>query len=133
MEKTEKTKKAAQKCLQLIGEALSTGNMDVLDKIIVEEYIQHDPDCPDGLSGLKEFFTTLLKNYPDFEFEPKGVFADGDIAFLLSFQKYNKDHAGVFVVDIWRFENDMLVEHWDATQEIKKSKYHDNEHVFNYK
>ena len=77
--------------------------------------------------------TYLGKSYPEYSFEPKGIFADGDIVFFLSSQKYTKEHAGVFVVDIWRIEDKKVVEHWDITEEITASKFHENEMIFDYK
>ena len=133
MNTTEKTRQLANKSLQLFGEVFGTKNVDLLDKMVAKDYIQHDPDCPDGLSGLKEFLSNIFKNAPEFILEPRGIFVDGDMAFSLSFQKYSKDHPGVFVIDLLRFENDMLVEHWVVNQEKKTSKYHQNEQIYNRK
>jgi len=65
------------------AEGVVSGNLDVIDKIMADDVVDHDP-APDqgpGPEGFVQFVTTLRNAFPDFNLEPEHVVAtDDDVA-----------------------------------------------------
>lgn len=101
-----------QKAVALI-ESLETGAKEPVGYINAEKYIQHNLSVEDGLAG----FGKVLSNAPEGGFKANVVRAmeDGDMVLLHT----NYDFFGPKVgFDIFRFENGLIVEHWDNLAEI---------------
>jgi predicted SnoaL-like aldol condensation-catalyzing enzyme len=89
-------------------EAFYERNLDVLDEIVAEDYIQHNPMAAQGRAGVRELFS----NYPRVEPAPDEVvnlIAEGDLVVRQSIRP-----GKGMLVDIVRIENGMFAEHWDA-------------------
>jgi len=75
-----------------------------------EVYIQHNPSFGDGMNGLKN----LIANFPDgVKVNVQRVFQDGNYVFV--HWEYYKTSWRVGI-DIFRFEEGLMVEHWDNLQ-----------------
>lgn len=86
-------------------------------------YIQHNRAIPDNIDGLVGYVKNLTKRYPEYSFDVKKVFADGDIVVLHSHttvraKDRGNEKKGFIITDTFRMENGKLVEHWDAIQPI---------------
>lgn len=78
-----------------------------------EHYIQHNPGIADGRDELPAIVKALP---PSFKYEPGMVVGDGDIVMIHG--RYTGWTAKpLVVVDIFRVQNERLVEHWDVVQE----------------
>jgi len=97
---------------RFIEEVPLGGNLDALDDLVAEDYMQHNPRAGQGRAGVRRFFAELEELLGD------GLHPDGD-------REVNLIAEGDFVVrqairdngmlvDIWRVRDGMLVEHWDA-------------------
>ena len=95
-------------------DAFRAGNPDAFDELIVEDYVQHNPQADNGLQAVKEFFRPL----GPVDVEVYRVIADGDLVAAHShYRSFNM--AGV---DIWRFNDEgKMVEHWDVLQEVPET------------
>ncbi len=94
-------------------ESLENGDPTPVSYINPEKYIQHNLAVGDGLAG----FGAVMQNAPEGGFKAKVVrsFSDGD--FVVAHTEY--DFFGPKVgFDIFRFENGLIVEHWDNLQDI---------------
>lgn len=93
--------------------SLETGDATPVGYINPEKYIQHNLMVADGLAG----FGAVLKNAPEGGFKAKVVrsFQDGDYAFTHTEYDFFGPKVGF---DIFRFENGLIVEHWDNLSEI---------------
>ena len=84
---------------------------------VAEDYIQHNPNILDGreaaIVALKPKFSS-----PDAIFDIKRIIVDGNMAMIHLHGRMNKTHPGGAVADIYRLENDKIVEHWDVLQPI---------------
>ena len=96
--------------------SIETGATEPVGYINPGKYIQHNLAVGDGLAG----FGAVLQALP-----PKSakvntvrVFQDGDYVFAHTEYNFFGPKAGF---DIFRFENGLIVEHWDNLQEIKGS------------
>ncbi|KAA3644870.1 MAG: polyketide cyclase [Chloroflexi bacterium] len=86
-------------------------------------YLQHNRNIPDGINGVIGYVQQFLKTYPDFTYDVKHIFVDGDYVILHSHATLREAHRGndkkgLNIVDIWRIEDGELVEHWDAVQSL---------------
>ncbi len=95
-----------------IFESIETGDRKPLAYISPNRYIQHNLALADGLAGV----TTLWQSRPkgSVRVNPVRVFQDGD--FVFAHTEYDLAILRVGF-DIWRFEDGMIVEHWDNHQE----------------
>ena len=89
-----------------------------VDRFIAPDYIQHSPLAASGSEPLKKFLDEIKQQSPDGQHHIKRMFADGDHVIVHTHVIRYKGDAGMAVVDIFRIENNMLVEHWDVIQEI---------------
>jgi predicted SnoaL-like aldol condensation-catalyzing enzyme len=93
------------------------GNIDVLRTLLREDFIEHSPDNPSGRDAFIEFIRTapLATSRLDL----KRVIAD-DTYVVMHYHvtRPDDDGAGQAVVDIWRLEDGLIVEHWDTVQAV---------------
>ncbi|MEM8890433.1 MAG: ester cyclase [Bacteroidota bacterium] len=83
-----------------------------------DQYIQHNPDVADGLSGFIEYFERMQREYPDKSIEFVRCIAEGDLVALHTHQIWPGNDQYV-TMDFFRFdENGKICEHWDAIQQI---------------
>ena len=86
-------------------------NFDIVDELVSEDYIQHNPHLTQGREGLKEF---LKQIYPiPEEFDASHIISSTMIAegeYVV--RQEIRDHG--MLIDTYRFENGLAVEHWDA-------------------
>lgn len=89
-------------------------------------YTQHNPNAADSPEGFAEFLDFLKENHPQSRGIIKRIWADGDYVIMHVLERRHPDDRGDAVVDIFRFENDKIVEHWDVTQAIPEKLAHGN-------
>ncbi|WP_109831711.1 nuclear transport factor 2 family protein [Reichenbachiella versicolor] len=93
--------------------SLETGDQKPVSYINPNKYIQHNLAVEDGLAG----FGKVIANAPEGGFKANVVraFQDGD--FVVTHTEY--DFFGPQIgFDIFRFEDGLIVEHWDNLQEV---------------
>lgn len=89
-----------------------------VDLFVGKEYIQHNPDVADGLSGFIEYFQRMKEEYPEKSIDFVRCIAEGNLVALHSHQVWPGNDEYV-TMDFFRFdENGKICEHWDAIQKI---------------
>ena len=58
----------------LINKVFNEHDLSVLDEIMRDDYIQHNPDAAQGKKGFIEFFIPTFKAMPDFRYEIFKIF-----------------------------------------------------------
>lgn len=106
--------------------AINEKDFEKASQYMGDVYIQHNPLAADGPEGLKAFLDFARENLGSFKVEIKQAFADGDYVVLHVHAKANPDDRGSAVMDIFRFENGKVVEHWDVIQPIPEQAMNDN-------
>jgi len=95
-------------------DAFRDGDTEAFDDLIVEDYVQHNPQADNGLQAVKDFFAPL----GPVDVEVYRVIADGDLVAVHSHYKI-WNMAGV---DIFRLNDDgKIVEHWDVLQQVPET------------
>lgn len=109
--KMDLTKK--EKAVALLN-SFNTGDKTPISYINSEKYIQHNLSVGDGLAGFGE----VMQHAPPGGFKAKVVraFEDGDYVFTHTIYDFFGPKIGF---DIFRFENDLIVEHWDNLIEVQ--------------
>lgn len=88
-------------------------NMHLIDELMAEDYVQHNPDAGQGREGVRHFFTNVLPlPLPDW-LGPDGIIhanyiAEGDLVV------YQEVRTNGMLIDIFRVKDGQLSEHWDA-------------------
>ena len=93
-------------------------------ELVSESYVNHNPNVGPSLAGLVTFMGHWFDTLSDTRVVVEDAFAVGDR--VVGRYTYRARHTGPFVgvpasgadmtmrsIDIWRFENDRFVEHWD--------------------
>lgn len=93
--------------------------------ISAEKYIQHNPHVADGRQAFIEGFATYILS-SDYSCEIKRAIAEDDLVAVHSHCKESSADRGVALVDIFRVENGLIVEHWDVEQKIPEKSANNN-------
>lgn len=94
-------------------DSFNTGDQAAIGYINPNKYIQHNLAVGDGLEGVGEVFANAPPG--GFKADVKRIFADGE--FVVTHTEY--DFFGPKVgFDVFRFEDGLIVEHWDNLAEI---------------
>jgi predicted SnoaL-like aldol condensation-catalyzing enzyme len=109
MDAVERNKEVVQR----LFEAFRAGDTDAFDELIVDEYVQHNPQAGSGLQAVKDFFAPV----GPVDVEVHRVIAEGDLVAVHSHYK-TWNMAGV---DIFRVDDGKIIEHWDVLQQVPET------------
>ncbi len=90
------------------------------------DYIQHKPTLPDGREAVIAFLENLLERFPERTFTIHRIIASDDLVAVHYHSQATSDDLGFAVVDIFRVENCLMVEHWDVVQRVPQESANDN-------
>ena len=112
-------------------EVVGKGNVDVLDEILAENFVDHDP-APDqgpGIEGMKDFFRSFRESFPDLTPEVEEMFATDD-HFAMRYT-LRGTHKGEFMgvpptgktfevaaLQISKIKDGKVVERWGSTDQL---------------
>ncbi|MEP7100780.1 MAG: nuclear transport factor 2 family protein [Burkholderiales bacterium] len=85
-----------------------------------DKYVQHNPQAADGREAFIKGFGAYVESSGP-RCAVKRVIAEGELVVLHSHCKEhpkNTKERGSSVVDIFRVENGLIVEHWDVEQAV---------------
>lgn len=101
-----------------IEEILVHGRMDKLsDYIQGENYLQHNPKIADGLLGLGAAIEAMAKAGITMKYDRvHRVLGEGNFVLTVSEGSFAGKHVAFY--DLFRVQNNKLVEHWDTIEEI---------------
>jgi predicted SnoaL-like aldol condensation-catalyzing enzyme len=103
-----------KKTVERLFEAFRAGDTDAFDDLIVEDYVQHNPQAGNGLRAVKDFFAPV----GPVDVDVHRVIAEGDLVVAHSHYKT----FGMAGIDIWRFDDEgKIIEHWDVLQTVPET------------
>jgi predicted SnoaL-like aldol condensation-catalyzing enzyme len=88
------------------------------------DYIQHNPGIPDGREAAMTALAPMFAD-PDFHADLRRVIVDGDYA-VIQLRGYRTGQRGGAVVDMYRVQDGLVVEHWDVIQQIPETAANDH-------
>lgn len=102
-----------EKVKQLL-KSIETGNQKPVSFINPQKYIQHNLNVKDGLAGFGEVLSQLPKGSA--KVNTVRTFRDGNYVFTHTEYNFFGPKIGF---DIFRFEDGLIVEHWDNLQQTE--------------
>jgi predicted SnoaL-like aldol condensation-catalyzing enzyme len=97
---------------------------EAVEQYLGSEYIQHNPQAPDG----PEAFIGFVEAFPEAHVDIRRVVGDGDIVVTHSLITFNaQDERGTVAADFFRFDDGgKIVEHWDVLQPFPEESANDH-------
>lgn len=95
-------------------------------EFVDKNYIQHKPEVEDGPEGLLDFVRWIYSQSPQHKARIIRSFVDGDYVILHVHVINGVETKDIAVMDIFRVENGMLMEHWDVASPIPLNAKNDN-------
>lgn len=107
------TSKRKEQIVALL-KGIETGDAKSVAVVNPDKYIQHNPQTHEGGEGLAALFKRLSKTNPRVNIVR--VFSDGDYVFGHTEYDFSTSRVGF---EVFRFEGEQTVEHWDNIQSRK--------------
>jgi len=98
--------------IRTLLKGIETGDPAAAEIVNPDKYIQHNPQTHEGSEGLAALFKRLSKTNPRVNIVR--AFEDGDYVFGHTEYEFANSKIGF---EVFRFENDLVVEHWDNIQQ----------------
>ena len=124
MSELEQNKLKTRRALELLFDSrtpFASKKEQIGNYINPKKYIQHSPGLADGLAGLMTLVEEFDDLYSDYSISVKRVVAEGDMTVAHCHYKFGVDDLGKAIVEIFRFENGLMVEHWDVIQDVPET------------
>ena len=124
---TEEELKNAEIIAAFIQKLMNDHDFEYIkEKYSSHPYKQHNQSMVDGIVGVLEVVSNFAKRYPDYTYDVKHFYVDGPYVTVHSHATNNKNHRGnpkkgLNIMDIWKVEDGVIMEHWDAVQPIHGS------------
>lgn len=116
-----KEKQTEQENLKLVLEfyqaAFGQHDLTAVDKYISPDYIQHNPHVGDGKQPLIDFLIPFNAMKTKGPVDIRHTAVSGDIVFL-HLKTTGFSGEPLAIVDIFRVENCLIIEHWDVIQAV---------------
>ncbi len=87
-------------------------------RVVADDYIQHNPDVPDGKAPFVGYFAGFFKENPESRARIVRSATADDLVYLHVHSTTGPKDRGQAVMDIFRVDNGMIVEHWDVIQDV---------------
>ena len=115
LEKTDRNKALVR---SFVDEVLINGNMAVLSSYFNgDNYIQHNPNIADGLSGLGKALETMKLQGISMKYDRiHRVLGEGNFVLTVSEGQFAGAHVSFY--DLFRVHNEKIAEHWDTIEQI---------------
>lgn len=104
--------------IEMYHKVLIAMDSSKVDRYISSDYIQHSMLAPPGRDALKAFLDHVKVESPDARQTIHRSFAEGDHVIVHTHVERWPGDPGLAVVDIFRCEGGMIVEHWDVLQDV---------------
>jgi predicted ester cyclase len=119
----------AERFRRLIEDGFGRGDESVLDELMAPDVIEHQRGNPAGIEGAKAVARTLHRWMSDFSLTVEDIAVSGDTVWtrnrarglntgsVMGFGPTDRP-VEVDVIDIGRFEDGILVEHWGIADQM---------------
>lgn len=112
--------------LEMYHKVLIAMDSSAVDRYIAPEYLQHSSLAEPSVAALKGFLDRVRIESPDAVQTIHRSFVDGDHVITHTHVVRWPGDAGLAVVDIFRVEGGMIVEHWDVIQPVPENPVNPN-------
>ncbi|KPF93340.1 hypothetical protein IP81_03710 [Novosphingobium sp. AAP83] len=112
--------------LEMYNKVLIAMDSGAVDRYIAPEYVQHSSLAEASVDALKGFLDRVRIESPDAQQTIHRSFVDGDHVITHTHVVRWPGDTGLAVVDIFRVEGGMIVEHWDVIQPVPENPVNPN-------
>jgi steroid delta-isomerase-like uncharacterized protein len=108
----------------LFVEMTNTRNPDLVDRLVAEDYVNHNDFVASGREANRQFWAAFFTGLPDVRVTMEDLVISGDR--VVGRFTYRGTHTGDLAripasgkpvqmrsIDIWRVQDGMFAEHWD--------------------
>ena len=114
---------------RLIHEGFSLGRVEVCDQVVAPDAVEHQRGLKPGREGVKDTIRTLHAWFDEFHLEIEDLVATDDTVWIRATGSgvntgsvFGRPPTGkrfeITVIDIARFEDGRLVEHWGVPDQL---------------
>jgi predicted SnoaL-like aldol condensation-catalyzing enzyme len=97
--------------IRRLFDAFRAADVDAFDDLLVEDYVQHNPQAGSGREAAKAFFAQLGR----VDVDVHRMVIEADLAAIHSHYKT----LGMAGADFFRFNGEgKIIEHWDVLQQV---------------
>ena len=118
MSRTEQEQANLDLVLGMFEHVLGPMDSSAVDRFLSPDYIQHNEGVEPGRDALKAFLDMIREQTPQAVHDVKRAFVDGDHVTVHYHVRRWPDDLGWAVIDIFRVEDGLILEHWDVMQDI---------------
>lgn len=118
MARTAQEQALLARVLAMYHDVLIAMDSGAVDRYIAPHYVQHSSLAEPGVPALKAFLDRVRTESPDARQTIHRSFVDGDHVVVHTHVQRWPGDPGLAVVDIFRCEGAMIVEHWDVIQDV---------------
>jgi predicted SnoaL-like aldol condensation-catalyzing enzyme len=104
--------------LRMYREVLVAMDSAQVDRFIAPHYVQHSSLAEPTVAALKAFLDRVRVESPDARQTIHRSLVDGDMVMVHVHVERWPGDPGLAVVDIFRCDGGMIVEHWDVIQDV---------------
>ena len=97
----------------------ANGNIEVLRPLLREDFVEHSPGNPSGRDAFIEFIARAP--VAGAQLDLRRVIADDEYVVMHYLMTTPDTPEGEAVVDIWRFVDNQIIEHWDVVQPVAET------------
>ena len=116
-------KEIAEKFLQLA----SSGKVrEAYEKFIHPEFFHHNPFFPGDRNSLLVGMEKSAMEFPNKQFEVLRTLEDGNLVAVHGRIKLSPEMQWIALIHIFRIEGNLIIEEWEAGQEIPKNSANQN-------
>jgi predicted ester cyclase len=119
----------AERFRRIVEEGIGRGDEDVLEAFVAPDVVEHQRGNQPGLEGAKGVARTLHRWMEDFSLTVEDIAVVGDTVWTRNRARGTNTgrvmgfgptgaHVEVDVIDIGRFEDGRLVEHWGVADQM---------------
>ena len=101
-------------------------DLAALERFVDRDYVQHNPKVGNGRAALADFLAGLFQAVPQGRFEIARLIAESDLVVAHTLFRAHPGDRGTVVIDIYRLEGGMLVEHWDVKEAVPEETVNGN-------
>lgn len=106
--------------------ALNQQNIDEAAAYLRPDFINHNPRAKDGVDGFRALMHDLKNQGLRVQADVKRAFADGNFVILHVHVKFQPEDPGLAIVEIFRVQDEKIVEHWDVRQAMPETSANTN-------
>lgn len=114
---------------RIVEEGIGRGDESVLDEFVSPDVVEHQRGNPQGLKGAKGVARTLHRWMDDFSLTVEDIAVAGDVVWTRNRARGTNtasvmgfgpsgEQVEIDVIDIGRFEDGKLVEHWGIADQL---------------